>query len=83
MKFVLASYGGRGDVEPAVVVGRELLRRGHEVCMAVPPNLLAPQYLTRPRKTATRMTKPAESAVAAADRVENFARLRSRRGCTT
>jgi UDP:flavonoid glycosyltransferase YjiC (YdhE family) len=41
MKFVLASYGGRGDVEPAVVVGRELLRRGHEVCMAVPPNLVS------------------------------------------
>jgi UDP:flavonoid glycosyltransferase YjiC (YdhE family) len=40
MKFVLASYGGRGDVEPAVVVGRELLRRGHEVLMAVPPNLV-------------------------------------------
>jgi UDP:flavonoid glycosyltransferase YjiC (YdhE family) len=40
MKFMLASYGGRGDVEPAVVVGRELLRRGHEVCMAVPPNLV-------------------------------------------
>jgi UDP:flavonoid glycosyltransferase YjiC (YdhE family) len=41
MKFVLASYGGRGDVEPAVVVGRELARRGHDVQMAVPPNLLA------------------------------------------
>ncbi|MGO9351818.1 MAG: glycosyltransferase [Mycobacterium sp.] len=40
MKFVLASYGGRGDVEPAMVVGRELQRRGHEVCMAVPPNLV-------------------------------------------
>jgi UDP:flavonoid glycosyltransferase YjiC (YdhE family) len=40
MKFVLASYGGRGDIEPAVVVGRELLRRGHDVCMAVPPNLV-------------------------------------------
>jgi UDP:flavonoid glycosyltransferase YjiC (YdhE family) len=40
MKFVLASYGGRGDVEPAIVVGRELQRRGHEVCMAVPPNLV-------------------------------------------
>ncbi len=40
MKFVLASYGGRGDVEPAVVVGRELQRRGHDVCMAVPPNLV-------------------------------------------
>jgi UDP:flavonoid glycosyltransferase YjiC (YdhE family) len=40
MKFVLASYGGRGDVEPGVVVGRELLRRGHDVCMTVPPNLV-------------------------------------------
>jgi len=40
MKFVLASYGGRGDVEPAVVVARELRRRGHDVCMAVPPNLV-------------------------------------------
>ena len=40
MRFVLASYGGRGDVEPAVVVGCELLRRGHEVRMAVPPNLV-------------------------------------------
>lgn len=40
MRFVLASYGGRGDIEPAVVVGRELQRRGHQVLMAVPPNLL-------------------------------------------
>ncbi len=40
MKFVLSSYGGRGDIEPAVVVGCELLRRGHDVLMAVPPNLV-------------------------------------------
>jgi UDP:flavonoid glycosyltransferase YjiC (YdhE family) len=40
MKFVLSSYGGRGDIEPAVVVGRELLRRGHDVRMVVPPNLV-------------------------------------------
>jgi UDP:flavonoid glycosyltransferase YjiC (YdhE family) len=40
VKFVLASYGGRGDIEPAVVVGRELQRRGHDVRMAVPPNLV-------------------------------------------
>jgi UDP:flavonoid glycosyltransferase YjiC (YdhE family) len=40
MKFVLSSYGGRGDIEPAVVVGRELLHRGHDVRMAVPPNLV-------------------------------------------
>jgi UDP:flavonoid glycosyltransferase YjiC (YdhE family) len=40
MKFVVAGYGSRGDVEPCLAVGRELLRRGHEVRMAVPPNLL-------------------------------------------
>ncbi len=40
MKFVLASWGSRGDVEPGVAVGRELLRRGHEVHMAVPPDLV-------------------------------------------
>ena len=37
---MLASYGSRGDVEPCAAVGRELLRRGHDVCMAVPPNML-------------------------------------------
>jgi UDP:flavonoid glycosyltransferase YjiC (YdhE family) len=40
MKFVLASDGSRGDVEPCLAVGRELLRRGHEVRVAVPPNLV-------------------------------------------
>jgi len=40
MNFVLSSYGGRGDIEPAVVVGRELHRRGHDVLMVVPPNLV-------------------------------------------
>jgi vancomycin aglycone glucosyltransferase len=40
MKFVVAGYGSRGDVEPCAAVGRELLRRGHEVCMAVPPDML-------------------------------------------
>lgn len=40
MKFALASHGSRGDVEPCAAVGRELLRRGHEVCMAVPPDLV-------------------------------------------
>jgi vancomycin aglycone glucosyltransferase len=40
MKIVVAGYGSRGDVEPCVAVGRELLRRGHEVRMAVPPHML-------------------------------------------
>ena len=39
--------------------------------------ILAPQYLTRARELATRMTKPAESVTAAADLVENFARRKS------
>jgi UDP:flavonoid glycosyltransferase YjiC (YdhE family) len=41
MKFVLAFYGTRGDVEPGVAVGRELLRRGHDVRMAVSPDLVS------------------------------------------
>jgi UDP:flavonoid glycosyltransferase YjiC (YdhE family) len=40
MKFVLAVHGTRGDVEPCAAVGLELLRRGHDVRMAVPPNML-------------------------------------------
>src|SRR2546423_339696 len=38
--MVLASYGTRGDVEPSIVVGRELQRRGHCVVMVVPPDLV-------------------------------------------
>lgn len=40
MKFVVACYGTRGDVEPSAAVGCELLRRGHDVQMAVPPDLV-------------------------------------------
>ena len=40
MRFVLASYGSRGDIEPCAAIGRELLRRGHDVRMAVPPDLV-------------------------------------------
>ena len=40
MKFAIACYGSRGDVEPSVAVGRELRRRGHDVRMAVPPDLV-------------------------------------------
>src|SRR5258708_30015798 len=43
MKIVVAAYGSRGDVEPAIAVGAELLRRGHDVRMAttVPPEMRA------------------------------------------
>ncbi|WP_343577283.1 glycosyltransferase [Mycobacterium sp.] len=40
MKFVLANWGTRGEVEPYVTVGRELVRRGHEVHMAVAPEMV-------------------------------------------
>ncbi len=40
MRFALASYGTRGDIEPSAAVGRELLRRGHDVRLAVPPELI-------------------------------------------
>jgi vancomycin aglycone glucosyltransferase len=39
MKCVVAGYGGRGDVEPCAALAVELRRRGHEVRMAVPPNM--------------------------------------------
>ncbi|CDO88985.1 glycosyltransferase [Mycobacterium triplex] len=41
MKCVLAGYGSRGDVEPLAAVGRELMRRGHDVRMAVAPDMVA------------------------------------------
>ena len=40
MKFAMAAHGTRGDVEPCAAVGLELLRRGHDVRMAVPPNMI-------------------------------------------
>ena len=40
MRFVLAVHGTRGDVEPCAAVGLELQRRGHEVQMAVAPNMV-------------------------------------------
>ena len=39
MKFLLAFYGTRGDVEPGVAVARELRSRGHKVRLAVPHDL--------------------------------------------
>src|ERR1700722_3007634 len=40
MKFALASYGTRGDIEPTIALGRELEGRGHEVRLAVSPDLV-------------------------------------------
>ncbi|MGE2688613.1 glycosyltransferase [Mycolicibacterium pulveris] len=40
MKFAVGVHGTRGDIEPCAAVSRELLRRGHQVRLAVPPNLV-------------------------------------------
>jgi UDP:flavonoid glycosyltransferase YjiC (YdhE family) len=40
VKLVLANWGSRGEIEPCAVVGRELLRRGHDVRLAVAPDLV-------------------------------------------
>jgi len=36
----MACYGSRGDVEPSLAVGSELARRGHDVRIALPPDLV-------------------------------------------
>jgi UDP:flavonoid glycosyltransferase YjiC (YdhE family) len=41
MKFAVAVHGTRGDVEPCAALSLELLSRGHDVRLAVPPNLVA------------------------------------------
>ncbi|BBY58822.1 glycosyltransferase [Mycolicibacterium sarraceniae] len=41
MKFAIAVHGTRGDIEPCTAVALELIRRGHDVSMAVPPNLIS------------------------------------------
>src|SRR6476619_7648840 len=40
MRFAMAMHGSRGDVEPCAAVGLELQHRGHDVALAVPPNLV-------------------------------------------
>ncbi|MGE2692130.1 glycosyltransferase [Mycolicibacterium pulveris] len=40
MKFVLANWGTRGEVEPFAAIGRELVRRGHDVHLVVGPELV-------------------------------------------
>ena len=69
MKFALACYGSRGDVEPSVAVGRELLRRGHGVCMAVPPELVS---FAEAARLATVPYGPIVEALLNEDFVRNF-----------
>jgi vancomycin aglycone glucosyltransferase len=69
MKFVLASVGSRGDVEPFAAVGRELLRRGHEVRMAVPSTMLG---LVESAGLAAVPYGPDPDELHAADSIRNF-----------
>jgi UDP:flavonoid glycosyltransferase YjiC (YdhE family) len=41
VKFVLANWGTRGEVEPFAAIGRELVRREHDVHMVVAPEMVA------------------------------------------
>ncbi|MFD7846778.1 glycosyltransferase [Nocardia sp. NPDC059764] len=40
MRILLAFAGSRGDAQPGVLLGRELWGRGHDVTVAVSPNLV-------------------------------------------
>ncbi len=40
MRIALLTLGSRGDVQPLVVLADELARRGHDIALAVPPNLV-------------------------------------------
>ncbi|MGX1809503.1 glycosyltransferase [Nocardia sp. NPDC055321] len=40
MRVLLAFAGSRGDAQPGVLLGRELVARGHTVTLAVSPNLV-------------------------------------------
>jgi len=57
-----------------VGTARRFSRATQQSLVADLRTILAPQYVTRAREIATRMTKPAESVSAAADLVEGFAR---------
>lgn len=41
IRVALVTAGSRGDVQPLIALGAELRRRGHEVILGVPPNLVA------------------------------------------
>lgn len=41
MRFVVATFGTTGDVQPFLALGRELLERGHDVLLGAPVNFEA------------------------------------------
>jgi UDP:flavonoid glycosyltransferase YjiC (YdhE family) len=69
MKFALAVHGTRGDVQPCAAVGLELQRRGHQVRVAVPPDMLG--FVTSTGLTPVAYGPPAQ-AMHEEDFVHNF-----------
>ena len=59
-----------------VGTARRFSRTTRESLVADLRTILAPHYVARAREIATRMSKPADSVAAAADLLEDFARLR-------
>ena len=59
-----------------VGTARRLSSATTETLIADLRTILAPQYVSRAREVATRMTKSAECVAAAADYLEDFARLK-------
>jgi sterol 3beta-glucosyltransferase len=41
MRIALVTSGTRGDAQPMVVLGAELARRGHDIALGLPPNLVS------------------------------------------
>ena len=59
-----------------VGTARRFSTANEETLVADLRTILAPEYVARARELATRITEPAKSAAAAADLLENFARLK-------
>uniref|UniRef100_UPI003F99EB17 glycosyltransferase n=1 Tax=Mycobacterium sp. TaxID=1785 RepID=UPI003F99EB17 len=79
--LILSTFGEQaiwGAALKRLKVGtvRRLSTTTRESLVADLRTILAPRYVARAREIATQMTKPAESVAAAADLVEDFARLR-------
>jgi UDP:flavonoid glycosyltransferase YjiC (YdhE family) len=74
MRFVLAVHGTRGDVEPCAAVGLQLQRRGHDVQMAVAPNMV--DFVTSAGLAAVPYGPDSQEQLgAASDFIRNVARI--------
>jgi UDP:flavonoid glycosyltransferase YjiC (YdhE family) len=69
-------YWGNQLIRLKVGASRRLSTTTRESLVADLRRILTPQYASRARELATQMTNPAESVARAADRVEDFARVK-------